>query len=180
MIEEWRPIPSAPGYEASSEGRIRSVDRIMRAGRRPFLKPGRVLKLNPSRSGYLRFSLNGKAYAAHMAVLEAFGGPRPTPQHQCAHWDGDKANNKPANLRWATPAENCADKARHGTQIHTRGELSGNARLTAQDVLDIRRRAAAGERQIDIAAHYKISRSHTCSLIKGTFWKHLGEQGRAA
>src|SRR3982751_5117101 len=46
----------------------------------------------------------------HRMVAEAFHGPAPTPKHEVAHWDGDPANNRAANLRWATSKENKADR----------------------------------------------------------------------
>jgi hypothetical protein len=52
----------------------------------------------------------------HHLVLEAFVGPRPA-GHEAAHGDGDKTNNALANLRWATPKENAADRYRHGTVL---------------------------------------------------------------
>lgn len=50
----------------------------------------------------------------HRLVLEAFIGPCPDGQ-QALHGDRDTANNRLTNLRWGTPAENAADKYRHGT-----------------------------------------------------------------
>ncbi|WP_208609489.1 HNH endonuclease signature motif containing protein [Streptomyces atriruber] len=56
-----------------------------------------------------------KVESAHFLVCVAFHGPRPTASHQVAHGDGDPTNNRPCNLRWATPAENSAGAVRHGT-----------------------------------------------------------------
>jgi len=114
--EEWRPIPGWEGlYEASSLGRVRSLDRIDAKGAR---RKGRVLR--PGRAGYgyefYCLSLNG-AYSYHLGhalIALAFLGPRPDGM-QIAHGDGSKTNNAVQNLRYATPTENQLDKRAHGT-----------------------------------------------------------------
>ena len=49
----------------------------------------------------------------HVIVAAVFIGPRP-PGKQVAHWNGDKNDNRLANLRYATREENDADSARLG------------------------------------------------------------------
>jgi hypothetical protein len=71
-------------------------------------------------NGYLRLGLRHEDgtrenIAVHRMVCEAFHGPAPTLTHHAAHWDGNRKNNIPNNLRWATCSENHADKIRHGT-----------------------------------------------------------------
>jgi HNH endonuclease/NUMOD4 motif-containing protein len=117
--ETWRPIAGRDGYEVSDLGRVRSVDRVVRRPQRGRIVDvhykGVMLRLNPNSAGYLNVNLGRNRPAhVHSLVLEAFIGPRPA-GYQAAHADGDKLNNAAANLRWATPEENNADKARHGT-----------------------------------------------------------------
>lgn len=119
MNEIWRPIPGREGgYEVSSLGRVRSVDRTItrmtkRGPVRARLK-GRVLATSMANSGYLVAMIGRARPYIHDLVLQAFIGQRPA-GHQAAHWDGDRRNNTPGNLRWATPSQNNLDKARHGT-----------------------------------------------------------------
>jgi hypothetical protein len=55
-----------------------------------------------------------------------------------------------------------------------RGERGGNAIKSTAEVLEIRRRYAAGEGQRSIAAAFGISRSHVSNLVrKGGAWAHL-------
>jgi hypothetical protein len=117
--ETWRPIAGRPGYEVSDFGRVRSLDRVVRRLQHGRLVDvhykGVMLRLNPAGNGYLNVNLGrGRSARVHSLVLEAFVGPRPA-GHQAAHADGDKLNNAAANLRWATPQENNADKRLHGT-----------------------------------------------------------------
>lgn len=118
--EVWKTIPFAPEYAASSFGRIkRAVD--SRTGN---YKAGRLLTPCEAQRGkkYLIVSLHieGRQICqfVHLAVLITFRGPRPSPEMQCAHNDGNRANNRLENLRWATPKENSADKVIHGTVMN--------------------------------------------------------------
>jgi hypothetical protein len=43
----------------------------------------------------------------------AFVGPRPE-DREIAHWNGDRADNRLVNLRYATKSENALDRVRHG------------------------------------------------------------------
>lgn len=53
----------------------------------------------------------------HLLVLEAFVGTKPSSRHVGAHApDRDRKNCALANLRWALPEENEADKRAHGTE----------------------------------------------------------------
>ncbi|MGU3456600.1 NUMOD4 motif-containing HNH endonuclease [Brevundimonas sp. M1A4_2e] len=104
MEEEiWKPIPGSKGYEASTFGRIRS--------RKCILKP------QPHKAGYwqVKIVLDGAIICktVHWLVALTFFGPRPEGMEVC-HWDGDKSNNGPFNLRYATRAENVGDNRRNG------------------------------------------------------------------
>jgi len=126
--EEWRAVVRDPRYEVSSLGRVRRA------------ASAQCRKLVPvGRGGYLTFStvVEGRAvvHYVHHAVAEAFIGPRP-PGMDVAHGDGIPAHNALANLRYATPRENAADRVRHGTI--NRGGLNGQARLTSAAVDAIR------------------------------------------
>jgi len=120
-MTEWRPIPGHPGYEASDDGRIRSIDRTIvtqdgkRKGHSKFLR-GVELRPTPSRKGYLRVPLGKDAIGmgVHRLVCMAFHGAQPVNRPHAAHVDGNKLNNTPGNLYWATPSENSLDRVRHG------------------------------------------------------------------
>lgn len=80
----------------------------------------------------------GSLTTASRAVCELAHGAPPSPRHEAAHLCG-KGNEgcvNPAHLAWKTPAENQGDRVRHGTS--NRGERQWQARLTADDVRQIR------------------------------------------
>ena len=110
--EEWRPIPGAAGYEASSLGRIRSS------------KSGswRIKKPTMHTTGYLYVGLwiEGKqrSVKVHRLVGDAFFGPKPAGL-VTRHLDGTRTNNVVENLRYGTWSENHLDAVAHGTHWQT-------------------------------------------------------------
>lgn len=136
--EEWRDIPGWEGlYQASSDGQIRS---LVRQGKHR-LYGGGVLGQRLDVHGYPIVCLNAggrkKSPKVSVLVCKAFHGEKPLPGRafHAAHADGDKTNNKPGNLRWATPRENEDDKNVHGT--HARGTRNGSSKLTDAEACEI-------------------------------------------
>lgn len=120
--ENWRPIPGHVGYEASDQGRIRSVDRTIYwpGGHRH--AAGRVLKPVYDRKGYHRVQLGvGNGRAVHQLVLEAFVGPRPS-GYETLHANDKRDDNRLSNLRWGTASENVREAVQRGR--HSRAALT--------------------------------------------------------
>lgn len=120
MDEIWHAIPDYEGfYEASSLGRIRSLDRVVHdhAGK-PRRRNGQILRQFTQNARYLVVSLrrDGRKhdFLVHRVVLAAFAGPCP-PGMECCHNDGNRMNNRVENLRWDTRKANHFDKRAHGT-----------------------------------------------------------------
>jgi HNH endonuclease len=89
----------------------------------------RVLVAHQNSKGYLRIRVfqNGKRVSlfVHKMVAAKYLPARPTPQHEIRHLNGNKLDNRAANLCWGTRKDNAADRELHG---HTsRGEKHGNA-----------------------------------------------------
>lgn len=125
--EDWRPVAGASGYEVSSLGRVRSIDRIVYTtsslGRRyPRQHHGKVLKtstLPPPLMPYKQLVLtydNGarRTRTVHILVCEAFRGPKPTQAHEVRHLNGNPRDNRATNLKWGTRSENSHDTVSHG------------------------------------------------------------------
>jgi hypothetical protein len=95
----------------------------------PFAKPD---------DGYPIITLPGGGQTgAHVYVCEKVHGGPPTPDHEVAHSCGRGRHGcvTPRHVRWATRAENAADRMIHGTE--PRGEKNGMAKLTRADVDEI-------------------------------------------
>ena len=179
-VELWRPIPKLEGYEASSWGRIRSLDRYLelmgRWGPMTRFHRGRVLRLKPKPNGaglyYLCFYADGGVYIqVNRAVCLAFYGEPPSEEYQAAHLDGRTENNRPENLAWKTPTENAADKVRHGTAPI--GVNNARARLNEVAVADIIRRYADGEKAVCLADDHPISTGTVLAVVRGDIWTHV-------
>lgn len=97
---------------------------------------------------------------------------------ECRHINGDSLDNRSANLAWGTHSENVPDAVKHGTHqrtgvfhagepnYHTRGERNGSARLKRSDIPEIRERAAAGESQVSLASHFRVSRMAIWKIVE--------------
>jgi len=169
--EEWREIPGYDGwYDVSNLGRVRSwcsPGRVARRTDSPRIRAQRAVA-----KGYMTCQLKAgpgrkSRYVAHL-VMEAFVGPRPEGMVVC-HNDGNVKNNSLSNLRYATPAENEADKDLHGTRH--RGEESPASKLTEVQVREIH--AAKGSHR-SIGAAYGIEQTTVTQIKNGETWKHLG------
>ena len=163
-MTEWRPA-SFPFYEVSECGDLRLLQN--RSNR----VAGTILKGTVKKSGHREYHVRvdgvEKHLSAHREVLFAFVGPPPTPDHQCAHWDGDPLNNHYSNLRWATAAENTADKVRHGRH------MNGRRNFTEEQVLGMRAMRDAGKTYDQIRDVYTISKGNLSSIINRETWNHI-------
>lgn len=110
--EEWKPIPKFKGeYEASTLGRIRSVDRIVidSIGRRHAYK-GMVIKQSIDSDGYNIVTLFGKTQKVHRLVASTFIlNENKLPQIN--HKNEIKTDNRVDNLEWCDAKYN----ANYGT-----------------------------------------------------------------
>jgi hypothetical protein len=100
----WKPVKDYEGlYEVSSDGQVRSLDRIDRLGR---FREGRVIRQGYAGAGYshinLRHDGQRKGAYVHRLVAEAFLDG----DGEVNHINGDKADNRVENLEWSTHADN--------------------------------------------------------------------------
>lgn len=121
--------------------------------------------------GYGEFFLNGQSVRAHRVSWELTIGAIPHGLHVCHHCDNRRCV-RVDHLFLGTNAENVADKVRKGRQSTIRlfGEAHGGAKLTTQQVLEMR--AASGTMKA-LAKRYGVSRASVCRIRKGTQWPHL-------
>lgn len=179
--EEWRPVLGWGGfYEASSLGRVRSVDRVVpfrsRHGTTSTKKlHGKLLRQVLDGDKYLVVDLSRDNHAeklgVHVIILTTFKGPRPA-GNQARHLNDIKTDNRSENLEWGTPEQNGEDKARNGCAGH-RGEQSTFAKLSGSDVLAIRAASARGQSGANLARQYGINPTSISKLLLGKTWRHI-------
>ncbi|WP_439621469.1 HNH endonuclease signature motif containing protein [Gemmata sp.] len=104
----------------------------------------------------------------HRLILEAFVGPCPLGM-ETRHLDGDRLNNRLDNLAWGTPAENAADRIRHGTVLW--GTRCSSAKLTEAQVREILHlyRTTCPDRPA-LAARFGVSWSTVNRIVTGATW----------
>ena len=176
QTEDWRPIPGWEGlYEASSQGRIRSLSHSTEfdvAGR--FSKtrffPGMILKHTRQDGKYPQVSLCRDGVVTrvdiHRVICRTFHG-EPADGEEAAHRNGIKNDVRSENLRWATPLDNAVDKATHGTNAV--GTRHGQAKLSEADVIAIRSSPLKG---VEIAAAFRLSKAQVSRIRTGKRWRH--------
>lgn len=166
MEEIIKDIDDFPGYKISNYGYIISN----RQGKINYKIKGQVTK-----KGYLtvkmfknKISFN---FRVHRLVLEAFVGKCPD-GFQCCHNDGNPKNNKLSNLRWDTAANNQKDRVNHSTDNN--GENNPMSKLSANDVLEIKRLSTLGLNSVQIFK--QINKTHPRNIrriINGERWKSI-------
>ena len=132
-----------------------------------------IWPFNDDGHGYGRVSYKGLVQKAHRVSLLLSAGEPPTPSHQAAHAPiicHNRACVNPRHLRWATPQENAAD--RNADSTVARGERQGHAKLTAEDVLAIRR---ADETQEVLASRYEVDRATISAAQRRRNWAWLDD-----
>ena len=178
QAEIWRDIPGFEGfYQASSLGRVRSIDRtITTSNGRQWVQPGKSLTPDTNHNGgYLtvQLSRNGiaKRYLVHRLIASAFL-PNPTGLPEVNHKNGLKHQNDTGNLEWADRQRNIDHAVEH-TLIDNKGEKNQQAKLTENEVLEIRRLSASGLSNSEIAAVTRATRRNVQNITSRTSWKHV-------
>jgi hypothetical protein len=117
--------------------------------------------------GYGTFSIKNYPHLAHRLTYMIYNGTIPdgmVVRHKCRN----KCVN-PEHLEIGTHAENNQDMIRDGTS--TRGERSASAKLTADQVLEIRRRSA--ESRSELAKEFGLHYMYIGQIIRSERWKHI-------
>lgn len=139
--ESWKDIPGWEGYyQASTQGRIRSMDRTVKHPRFGTVnRKGKVLSASPlNADGYLGVGLNRdgvkKKCSVHRLILETFIGPCPS-GHEACHNNGDPTDNRLENLRWGTHSSNMLDQIAHGTNHWASRDRCSKGHLYTEDTV---------------------------------------------
>lgn len=165
--ETWKPVGFAPRYEVSNLGRIRSLraDGSVRLNVLTKWRDGHMVINVYVGEGASRRRL---FTSVHRLVAVAFLGPAPEGKNQVCHIDGDPANNNVANLKWGSPAENTADRVRHGRSFT--GDRKVVQRLTEADAIRVHQLRRDGLKLHEIAKELGICYSHVSAIIGGRRW----------
>lgn len=164
---ELKPIPGLDGYLASKDGSVWSCIRSTPKK----LKPDK--KVSDGRNRFTIRVASGKyrKFTAAELVLLTYVCPRPIGLEAC-HNNGNCLDDSVGNLRWDTHSSNLLDRRTHGTSVC--GEKHPRAKITEEDVREIRRRAACKEcSNTELAEEYGISGAMVGYIIKKKSWSHV-------
>jgi hypothetical protein len=115
--------------------------------------------------GYGLVVINGVRHYVHVEACRRGNGPMPAPGMDAAHSCGVRACMNHRHLRWATRAENEADKQMHGT-YHMRGPKP--SKLTDEQVDAIRLTYEPGVvTQRELADRYGVTEQYVGQIING-------------
>jgi len=161
---------------------IRGVDYILCSSGKVFStkKPGLEMKQRKNEDGYPTIKLGsqkGKGrnyrYLVHRLIAEAFV-PNPNSLPEVDHLDGSRTNSAADNLEWCTHQENISRNVAEGRTRDSRGMSNQKARLSEDDVIEIRDLYDHGiYTQAEIAKLYGIGWSTVHNVVRRFTWTYL-------
>ncbi len=142
LREQWVDIENYDGYQVSTYGRVKSLDRtVVRSDGELRRFKGKILQPHDNSRGYLQLNLNGhKQQKIHRLVAKAFI-PNPEIKYAVNHIDGDKYNNTINNLEWCTRSENEQHAYLHKLKSAPWKGKTGNKHPLSRKVAQIKNRA---------------------------------------
>jgi hypothetical protein len=126
-------------------------------------------------SGYGQIRWNGRLRKAHRLAHGAFKGPIPrgmVVMHSC---DNPSCCN-PSHLNVGTQLDNMADmtmKKRYVAPQSKLGEDHHEARLTRDDIPNIRQKVSAGKSMRSVAREFNVTHNAIRRIIHRETWKHV-------
>lgn len=164
-MEEYKLIPFSGGYWASNKGNIKN-------------RQGKPLSQKTKSNGYKEVCLyiDKKPYMkyVHRLIIETWSIPIQQGK-QVNHIDGDKSNNCIENLEVVTPSEN----SKHSYHVLgnkapvMKGEKHPNAKLTKDEVLQIRHMFKKGLDARLMAKTFNTPLSTIRKICYRQTWKHI-------
>ena len=175
--EIWKDIETHMGfYQVSNLGMVRSLDRTVtnkRYGKQRI--KGCYLSCCINSAGYNHVALRDsgvvKVMTVHRLVANAFLS-NPMGKETVNHINGDKNDNRIANLEWNTWKENVNHAWANGLVKQKTGEQNGRSILTWKNVRAIRKYISLGGKitHKQIAKKYGVSRVSISKIIRNETW----------
>ena len=167
-IMETKEIEGYPSYFVTSEGSIYN---------RNYKGKGviRQMKLTLGANGYFAVRLGRKSglLYVHRIVAAAFI-PNPYNYPQVNHKSGIKTNNTVNNLEWCNRFMNAAHAEKHNLMHHAKGERVHTSKLTADEVIQIRKLYKPRIiTYMNLAKRFGISWWQVKQITDRENWKHI-------
>lgn len=171
-MDTWKPTLILPHlYEVSRTGGVRRIK-----------SDGRRVEISPKETrGYMSVCLwsGGKPHwkMAHRLAWESHVGPI-ADGLEVNHINGVKSDNRLENLEIVTRSGNALHMFRvlghKKLPSPSLGEKNGSAKLTAEDVREIRRLSDSGEvSRKDLAARFGMTPEMIGNIARRQAWRHI-------
>lgn len=128
---------------------------------------------------YKRMKVNGRCIDRHRYVMEQHLGRKLRPEEIVHHINGDPTDDRIENLELTTRSAHARGHVtleqldRIGNARKSRGSANGGAKLTEDQVREIRRRLAGGSLGKDLAIEYGVTPVTISKIKLGKKWAHL-------
>jgi hypothetical protein len=120
--------------------------------------------------GYGQFNIKGKLYRANRIAWQLHFGNIPEEFCVCHKCDNPACCN-PKHLFLGTHNDNNKDMKKKNR--NARGSKNGHAKVTEEDITQIKRMKNIGIHVDDIAVQYGISKWTIYDICRGRIWKHV-------
>lgn len=122
--------------------------------------------------GYGRIRVDGKLDRAHRVSYKLFNGL--IPDGLCVlHSCDDPGCVNPQHLHIGTHQDNSNECMERGRSYHGFGEINGRAKLSASNVIEIRKLISEGISRIKIAKLFGVTGGMIGHISHNRNWKHL-------
>lgn len=139
---------------------------------RPELGPCWIWQGSRFPSGYGALTTPIKTYRTHRYAWEIEHGPIPAGMLVCHHCD-NRPCVRPDHLFLGTTADNAADRESKGRGNPGHGIAQPSAKVTDDDVREIRRLASTGMMQKEIGRRFGIAQPTVSGIVRRVTWAHI-------
>jgi hypothetical protein len=166
----YRPAPRAKPYPHLTEKQVKALwAKVAKRG------PDECWEWTAARQGsYGAFKAAGRSLRASRLIYILTYGEVPLHLDILHSCDNSGCVN-PAHLEPGTPRQNLKDCVDRGRKNAARGEAAGKAKLTSEQVYEVRRRYDAGESPLRLAQEFGLSGPGVCAVGLRQVWRHLPE-----
>ena len=137
------------------------------------------------KNGYLFIKVSCKPYgsypisAARLQALQKFGGQLFSRGMEVRHINGDRLDNSWNNISLGTRSENMLDRSSEDRVTHAKHAARSLRKITDGQAVEIRRRVANGEKQIDIAKEFGLAKSTVSQIVNNKTYKRNWRRGES-